>query len=123
MLDPAQITRNILADKPRVTRFPIDWHAAPGEAGAAAVGADGAGAAEGAMEDDEEMGAVEGDAGAAAGASAGGEVRKRERCLGAHARVHSQAVNTAAVVCWYGCDRSVLPPPPPARSQILPAKQ
>ena len=75
MLDPAQITRNILADKPRVTRFPIDWNAAPGEAGAAAADADGAAAAEGAMEDDDEMGAVEGDAGAAAGASAGGEVR------------------------------------------------
>ena len=75
MLDPAQITRNILADKPRVTRFPIDWNAAPGEAGAAAADADGAAAAEGAMEDDEEMGAVEGEAGAAAGASAGGEVR------------------------------------------------
>lgn len=75
MLDPAQITRNILADKPRVTRFPIDWNAAPGEAGAADADADGAAAAEGAMEDDEEMGAVEGEAGAAAGASAGGEVR------------------------------------------------
>lgn len=76
MLDPAQITRNILADKPRVTRFPIDWHAAPGEAGAAAAGNDGA-AADGVMEDDDEMGvdnAVEGGAGAKAiGASAGGE--------------------------------------------------
>eukprot|EP00752_Nemacystus_decipiens_P006996 g6275.t1 len=80
MLDPAQITRNILADKPRVTRFPIDWNAAPGEApgeaGAAAADADGAPAAaeaEGAMEDDEEMGAVDGEAGVAAGTSAGGE--------------------------------------------------
>lgn len=51
MLDPACITRNILADKPRVTRFPIDWNAAPGEAGAGAAGAEGA-AAEG-VEDDE----------------------------------------------------------------------
>lgn len=76
MLDPAQITRNILADKPRVTRFPIDWNAAPGEAGAAAAGTDGT-AAEGAMEDDDEMGAdnaAEGGEGAAAiGTSAGGE--------------------------------------------------
>lgn len=85
MLDPAQITRNILADKPRVTRFPIDWHAAPGEAGAAAADADGAAAAEGAMEDDDEMGVLEGDAGAVAGTSAGGEVRsvQRSRYLGA----------------------------------------
>lgn len=76
MLDPAQITRNILADKPRVTRFPIDWNAAPGEAGAAASGTEGA-ATDGAMEDDDEMGvdnAVEGGEGAAAtGASAGGD--------------------------------------------------
>lgn len=50
MLDPACITRNILADKPRVTRFPIDWNAAPGEAGGAA--AEGAAAEEG-IEDDE----------------------------------------------------------------------
>lgn len=75
-LDPAQITRNILADKPRVTRFPIDWNAAPGEAGAVAPDAGGAAAADGAIEDgDDEMGevdAVEGGAEAVAGA----EVRK-----------------------------------------------
>ncbi|CBN75153.1 conserved unknown protein [Ectocarpus siliculosus] len=81
-LDPAHITRNILADKPRVTRFPIDWNAAPGEAGAAAAaaaaaaaGADGA-AADGAMDEDDEMGVdngVDEGEGAAAVASAGGE--------------------------------------------------
>ena len=27
VLDPARITRNILSDKPRVTRFPISWDA------------------------------------------------------------------------------------------------
>ncbi|CAN0211499.1 unnamed protein product, partial [Ectocarpus sp. 4 AP-2014] len=81
-LDPAHITRNILADKPRVTRFPIDWNAAPGEAGAAAAaaaaaaaGADGA-TADDAMDEDDEMGVDNGvDEGeeAAAVASAGGE--------------------------------------------------
>ena len=28
---PTQLTRHILADQPRVTRFPIDWSANPGE--------------------------------------------------------------------------------------------
>ena len=54
MLDPACITRNILADKPRVTRFPIDWNAASGESGGVAT--DG-GTAGGGMED--EMGVGE----------------------------------------------------------------
>lgn len=54
MLDPACITRNILADKPRVTRFPIDWNAAPGEVGNVATdgGAAGSGMDEMAMVDD-----------------------------------------------------------------------
>lgn len=50
MLDPAFITRNILADKPRVTRFPIDWNAAPGDAGAASAEP---GSNEGTMDEDE----------------------------------------------------------------------
>lgn len=54
MLDPACITRNILADKPRVTRFPIDWNAAPGDVGSVATDE---GAAAGGMED--EMGVGE----------------------------------------------------------------
>lgn len=83
MLDPAHITRNILADQPRVTRFPIDWNAAPGEAGAAAAaaaataGGDAEGAAagaEGAMEEDDDMGADVAADGVAA-ARGEGEVR------------------------------------------------
>lgn len=58
MLDPALITRNILADKPRVTRFPIDWNAAPGEAEKVVTEGE-TGSAEGTMDDgiieDDEM--------------------------------------------------------------------
>lgn len=71
MLDPACITRNILADKPRVTRFPIDWNAAPGDAGT--VAAEG-GVGGGGLEDDE-MGVGEENAGGeamAAGEDNGG---------------------------------------------------
>lgn len=52
MLDPACITRNILADKPRVTRFPIDWNAAPAESGGTPE-VNGAASEEGGMEVDE----------------------------------------------------------------------
>lgn len=84
MLDPACITRNILADKPRVTRFPIDWNAAPG--GEAAPPAAEGGAADGGMEDDEmgvgeEENVVEEEMGAA-GASAGGEADVRSERAG-----------------------------------------
>ncbi|CAM9685629.1 unnamed protein product, partial [Hapterophycus canaliculatus] len=80
MLDPAHITRNILADQPRVTRFPIDWNAAPGEAGAAAAAAAepsgssegaAAAAAEGAMDEDDDMGADTAADGLAAAAGEG----------------------------------------------------
>lgn len=77
-LDAKCITRNILADKPRVTRFPIDWNAAPGEAGAAA--AEG-GTGEGEMEDDDEMAVAEDNSGeedaGAAEENAGGEAEVR----------------------------------------------
>lgn len=69
MLDPACITRNILADKPRVTRFPIDWNAAPGDTGK--VAAEG-GAGEGGLEDDE-MGVGEEDNAGAEAMGAGEE--------------------------------------------------
>lgn len=58
MLDPASITRNILADKPRVTRFPIDWNASPGESGSAMAEA---GPNENAMEEEEEEEVGQGD--------------------------------------------------------------